>query len=146
MQQHHNLKRSPNKCITVALGCKMLKVALCSPQQHKGVSMNVKTFVFANSMRASITHAFDAHGDHCGSKFVQHSNALLYPRGCLYSKTTHHMLKLSANVSKLLRSTMHVQSCSFCCPVYVRLLVIRSMWLQWLAPCPWYMCVVCACV
>ena len=53
---------------------------------------------------------FDAHGDDCGSKFVHHSNALLYPRGRLYSKTTHHMLMLSANVSKLLRSTTHVHA------------------------------------
>ena len=108
--------------------------------------MNVKTFVFANSRKASITHALNAHADHSGSKAVQHLNALLYPRRCLYSKTTYHMLKLSANVSKLLRSTTHVHACSFCCPVYVRLHGIRSMWLQWLASCPWYMCVVCACV
>ena len=146
MQQAHNPKHSPNKSIAVAPGCTMSEVALCSPQQHKGVSMNVKTFVFANNMRASITHTFDAHGDHCGSKFVHHSNALLYPRGCLYSKTTHHMLMLSANASKLLRSTTHVHACSFCCPGYVRTHGFRSTLLESLASCSWYMCVVCACV
>ena len=104
----------------------MAEVPLCSPQQHKGVSMNLKTFAFAHHMRASITHAFDAHMDHCGSKSVNHFNELLYPQGCLYRKTTHHMFMANANVPKLQRSTTHVHACSLCWLGHVRMHGLRS--------------------
>ena len=80
MQQAHNPKHSPNRCIAVAPGCTMSEASLCSQQEQKRVSMNVTTYVFAHSRGASIIHAFDAHSDHCGSKCVNRLNDLLYPR------------------------------------------------------------------
>ena len=146
MQHAHNPKHSPNISIAVAHSCTTSEVPLFSLQQHKGVNMNVPTYVIAHSMRASISHAFGEHRDHCGSKCVNHFNELLYPRRCLCSKTAHHMPMPSAHVRKVLRSRTHVHACSFCCTGDVRMHGLKCMLLHSLASCRWDMRVVCACM